>query len=203
MPFFPAGDRDDAQVSVLLPAQADGRSAEEVLARGMSPPQFPISPTELRGQWSFGDLSPGRLEIEGFTVEAREIPHKGGRTFGYRVSDGRSAMAYAPDHCPTVFGPGPDGWGEYHEDALALAAGVDVLVHDAHLLAGELAAEAAWGHAAADYAVALGERAEARRVVLFHHKADRTDDELDELGRGFESAAVQVTVGAEGMVLEL
>ena len=44
-----------------------------------------------------------------------------------------------------------------------------------------MAAEASFGHAAADYAVGLGERAGARRVVLFHHKPDRTDAELDKL----------------------
>ena len=38
------------------------------------------------------------------------MPHKGGRTFGYRVCDGHSAVAYIPDHCPTELGPGPEGW---------------------------------------------------------------------------------------------
>jgi hypothetical protein len=86
------------------------------------------------------------FKAEGFTVEAREVPHKGGRTFGYRVSDGHSAMAYIPDHCPTALGPGPDGWGEYHPAALALAAGVDLLIHDSFLLPDEVAAQASFGH---------------------------------------------------------
>ena len=42
---------------------------------------------------------------------AREIPHKGGRTFGFRVSDGSASVAYLSDHCPTALGPGPDGLG--------------------------------------------------------------------------------------------
>src|SRR5207247_2503831 len=141
LPFFSAGDRDDARVTLLLPEQEEGSAgAEEVLARGMSPPHFPITPAGLRGDWSFGSLAPGVFKAEGFTVEAREVPHKGGRTFGYRVSDGHSAMAYIPDHCPTVLGPGPDGWGEYHPAALALAAGADLLSHDAFLLSAEVAA---------------------------------------------------------------
>ena len=80
-------------------------------------------------------LSPGPLKAEGFTVEAREVPHKGGRTYGYRVSDGHSVLTYIPDHCPTVLGPGPEGLGEYHPAALDLAAGTDLLIHDAFLLA--------------------------------------------------------------------
>ena len=117
LPFFAAGDHPGARVTLMLPEQGSA-GAEQVLARGMSPPHFPITPSGLRGEWSFCSLAPGAFKAEGFTVEAREVPHKGGRTFGYRVSDGRSAIAYIPDHCPTVLGPGPEGWGEDHPAAL-------------------------------------------------------------------------------------
>ena len=69
---------------------------------------------------------------------AREIPHKGGRTFGFRVSDDSATLAYLSDHCPTALGPGPDGLGEYHDAALALAAEADLLIHDAQYLDEEL-----------------------------------------------------------------
>jgi phosphoribosyl 1,2-cyclic phosphodiesterase len=203
LPFFQGGDRDDARVTLLLPGQADEASAEQVLSRAMSPPHFPIQPGDLRGAWTFGTIEPGHQVAEGFSVEVREIPHKGGRTLGYRVSDGRSVVAYVTDHCPTAFGPGPDGWGEYHASALDLAAGADVLIHDAHLLASEVAAEASFGHAAADYAVGLAAAAGARQVVLTHHKPDRTDAALDELGRRFAQAPVDVMVAAEGGILDL
>jgi len=203
LPFFQAGDRDDARVTMLMPDQGDGTSAEQVLARVMSPPFFPISPGGLRGDWTFGTISPGQYKAEGFAIEAREIPHKGGRTLGYRISDGRCVLAYVTDHCPTAFGAGPEGLGEYHDAALALAGGADVLVHDAQLLAEEVAAEAAFGHAAAEYAVGLAARAGARQVVLFHHKPSRTDAELDEVARRFAGAPVPVLVAAEGMRVEL
>ncbi len=203
LPFFRAGDRDGARVTLLLPGQGDGRAAAEVLARGMSPPHFPIPPSGLRGKWSFCTIEPGPFKASGFTVEAREVPHKGGRTFGYRVSDGRCVVTYIPDHCPTVAGPGPEGWGEYHPAALDLAAGADLLIHDSFLLAHEVAAEAALGHAAAEYAAGLGRRAGARRVMLAHHKPDRTDDELDALAARLAGGTPAVTVAAEGGILDL
>ena len=55
----------------------------------MSPPHFPVRADELRGRWTFVSASARGFEFEGFTVHAEEIPHKGGRTFGFRVSDGR------------------------------------------------------------------------------------------------------------------
>jgi phosphoribosyl 1,2-cyclic phosphodiesterase len=206
LPFFRGGDREDARVALLLPEQEDGADAEEVLSRGMSPPHFPITPSGLRGAWTFGSLRPGTVKAEGFLIEAREVPHKGGRTFGYRVSDGRSVLTYIPDHCPTAAGPGPDGWGEYHPAAMALAAGADLLIHDAFMEPREVAAEAAFGHAAADYAVELGRRAGARRVLLAHHKPDRTDQALDELGLRLASQPGQepeVIVAAEGTTYQL
>jgi ribonuclease BN (tRNA processing enzyme) len=203
LPFFPAGDRSDARVDLFLPEQGARADAAAVLAGMMSPPYFPIEPTELEGNWTFARIAPGERQVEGFHVCAREIPHKGGRTFGYRVSDGRSTLAYMPDHCPTSLGPGPDGFGEYHPAAIELAEGVDVLVHDAQLLGEELASEARFGHSVADYAVELGKCAHARAVVLFHHRPDRSDDELDGLARRFTGVSPRVSVAAEGTVLDL
>ena len=111
-------------------------------------------------------------------------------------------MSYVPDHCPTLLGPGDDGLGALHDAAMALAGGVDLLVHDAQLLPDEVAAEASFGHAAADYAVGLARAAGARRVVLFHHKPDRTDDALDALAARFTGDDA-VTVAAEDLVVTL
>ncbi|MDE3065537.1 MAG: MBL fold metallo-hydrolase [Acidobacteriota bacterium] len=202
LPFFSAADRDDARTTVVLPDQLDGSTALAVLARGMSPPHFPVAPDELRGRWTFQTLDPGETRLEGFSVTAREIPHKGGRTFGYRVSDGRGVVAYLPDHCPSALGPGPDGWGEYHDAARDLAAGADVLIHDAQLVHEELAAEARYGHAAVEYAVALGRLCEVREVVLFHHKPGRTDEALDEITHRFGDDP-RVIVASESMAFDL
>jgi phosphoribosyl 1,2-cyclic phosphodiesterase len=203
LPFFAVHECESSRVEVLMPEQEDGADAPSALGGLMSPPYFPVGPRELDGDWSFQTLATGEREVEGFSVLVREIPHKGGRTYGYRISDGHSAIAYMPDHNPTALGPGEDGLGEYHEAALELARDVDVLVHDAQLLPQELAAEAHFGHAAADYAVALGERAGARAVALFHHRLDRTDDELDALAARLAGRSPAVSVATEGVALEL
>jgi phosphoribosyl 1,2-cyclic phosphodiesterase len=203
LPFFRSGDRDDARVSLLVPA-ADGEGdAESLLGRMMSPPFFPIAPAQLRGAWRFGFVPDGACETEEFEVVALEVPHKGGRTFGFRVSDGHSSLAYIPDHCPTAVGAGPDGLGAYHEAALELARDVDLLIHDAHLRAEEVEAEGSFGHAAAEYAVGLAEEAGARRVALFHHRPERTDPEVDATVCRFARSAVPVFAAAEQLALTL
>jgi phosphoribosyl 1,2-cyclic phosphodiesterase len=201
LPFFSAGDRPEARVSVHLPEQ--GTDASDLLARALSPPHFPIGPSELRGAWQFANLAPGEHEMEGFSILALDIPHKGGRTFGFRVSDGTSTLAYLSDHSPIRLGPGPEGLGEYHEAALALVSGVDLLLHDAQHTASEFEAKKAFGHSAVDYAVGLAEKASVGRLLLFHHDPPRTDEQLDELVAGFQGRGVPVEAAAEETVLEL
>ncbi|HUC04521.1 MAG TPA: MBL fold metallo-hydrolase [Acidimicrobiales bacterium] len=203
LPFFLSGDRDDARVTLLLPAQDGPSDAEVLLARMMSPPFFPIEPRQLRGEWRFGLVPVGPFEAEGFTVMPMEVPHKGGRTLGFRVTDGRTSVAYIPDHCPTALGDGPGGVGEYHEAVLELARDVDVLIHDSHLRAEEVAAEGSFGHAAAEYAVGLGQAAGAKRVALFHHRPDRTDTEVEKTLSRFTASSVPVLGAEEGMSLTL
>jgi len=204
LPFFAAGDRDDAHVSVYLPAQAgaDGheREAAAVLARAMSPPHFPIGPDGLRGEWHFESLQAGEAHIEGFDIVAFDVPHKGGRTFGYRISDGDASVAYIPDHCPQ-----PDT-----SPAIVRACtAVDLLVHDAQFLTNERVVADLYGHATVDDALTLAERCHARRLALFHHAPGRADDDVDTIGqRAAHTGAgldgpVTVIVAREEDLLEL
>lgn len=205
LPFFAAGDRPDAVVTLGLPVDGPDVDPIAVLARGMSPPHFPIGPLGLRGAWRFVGVEPGSVEVgaAGFTVEAVEIPHKGGRTFGYRVSDGSATIAYAPDHGPSRLGPGADGLGALHPAALALASGADVLFHDAQHTAEELPSRAHFGHSAADYAVELGATAGAHAVVLLHHDPSRDDAGVRALAAQFADAPIPVSAGIEGHLLVL
>jgi phosphoribosyl 1,2-cyclic phosphodiesterase len=200
LPFFTSGDNPDAHVDLFMPAQGD---AETVLGGLMSNPYFPITPAELRGAWRFHALEPGDHKIEGFNVTALDIPHKGGRSFGYRIADGASSIAYLSDHSPTTIGPGPDGLGEYHPNAMALADRCDVLIHDSQYTDAELPARALWGHSSSGYAVGLAEAAGVGQLLLFHHEPSRNDEAIDEIVATFHRAKVTVRGAAEEMIIDL
>jgi ribonuclease BN (tRNA processing enzyme) len=201
MPFFRSGTQQGHRVDVYLPGQ--GADPEDVLARAIAPPHFPIRPKELGIGWTFHAIEPGECELEGFSVLALEIPHKGGRTFGYRVSDASSTIAYLPDHSPLGLGPGPEGIGVYHEAACTLASGADLLIHDAQHTAQEMPRLGFLGHSAVEYAVGLAERCGVRTLVLFHHDPWRTDEEIDRLVSEQDGAGVSVIAAFDGMVLDL
>jgi phosphoribosyl 1,2-cyclic phosphodiesterase len=192
IPFFIAGDNDQSVVDLYLPAQ-DGLSGTDLLAKMMSPPSFPISPEGLRGRWTFNALQPGRISIAGFDVTAAEVEHKGGRTFGYRIEDGTASIAYIPDHAPSH---------GCSDEAKALIRDVDVLLHDAQFLESERPIAELFGHATVDEAIHLAKDANAATLVLFHHGPARTDDQLDEIGRGLNGSQ-SVVLAAQGQVFEL
>ena len=196
-----------SEVALYVPAHVD-EAGEQIdmkglLSRAMSPPHFPITPAGLNGSWSFAGLDEGESQIAGFSVLVLEVPHKGGRTFGYRVSDGRHTVAYLSDRCPTRLGPGPGGLGEYHEAALRLALDCDVLFHDAQYTDDELPAKACFGHSSHGYALGLAKAAGAKRLVFFHHDPQRSDEQIDAIVRHYGDAPMPVEAAVEGAVIDI
>jgi phosphoribosyl 1,2-cyclic phosphodiesterase len=196
LPFFGAGLAVGSRVDVRVPSP-DGNPVD-TLARGMSPPHFPVGPRDMGPGWSFSTLRAGDWSIEGFDVSVREIPHKGGQTFGFRVSDGAGSIAYLSDHAPHVIGDGEDGLGALHPAALELACDVDVLIHDAQFLAAQFPAVTFLGHSSVEYVVALARAARAGQACLFHHAPDRTDAQIDAIIADQRGAPVPVRAAAEG-----
>ena len=192
VPFFGAGDRDDARVDVFLPAQ-DGKKGYDLMAQFLSPPAFPITPDGLRGDWTFDAIEPGVFEADEFSVTAFEVEHKGGRTYGYRVETAAGSIAYVPDHAPAA---------GVSDEALAAMSGVDLLIHDAQFVETERVICDAYGHATIADAVDLAERVGAGTLVLFHHGPYRNDAALDGICDGIPSG-VPLIVAREGMVLDL
>jgi phosphoribosyl 1,2-cyclic phosphodiesterase len=192
LPFFAAGDRPDAAVTMVVPAQG-GASGRDLLAQLMSPPGFPIEPEGLIGDWRFESLEAGTTELEGFGVTAVDVEHKGGRTFGFVLEEDGRRVAYVPDHAPAV---------GVSDRLLQALDGVDVLVHDAQFLEWERPRARDYGHATVDDAVHLGEKVGARTVVLFHHGPHRVDDALDTMA-DVVPTHLEVVTAREGLVLDL
>jgi ribonuclease BN (tRNA processing enzyme) len=195
LPFFSAGDREAAHVDLYVPEQ-DGLSGRDLLAQTLSPPSFPIPPEGLHGSWAFHGLGQGRHALQGFSITAIDVEHKGGRTFGLRVEDEHGSLAYLPDHAPAA---GVSG------ELTAMLAGVDVLVHDAQFLEAERAVAEDYGHATVEDSLKLGRDCDAGTVVLFHHSPMRTDAALDDIAAWAPTVDVglDVVVARQGMTLDV
>ena len=110
-PSFAAATVDDARVT-LLAARRGGTArrrgaagADDVAA--VLPDRADATPRRLDVRTVARRRLRGRAAS---SCTALDVPHKGGRTFGFRVSDGRTSIAYIPDHCPRRSAPAPKGW---------------------------------------------------------------------------------------------
>jgi phosphoribosyl 1,2-cyclic phosphodiesterase len=175
------------------------------IARSFSPPLFPLELQAAPADVTFHDVPHGRWTIGGTTLEAALVVHRG-PTVGYRIESVGATIAYLPDHEPALAG----GIDERPLDWLsgsAIAAGADVLVHDAQYFEHEYEERIGWGHSSVADTVAYSRAVGAQQLVLFHHEPEHSDDDLDRLEAQARSLAenggAPPTLAREGMVLEL
>jgi phosphoribosyl 1,2-cyclic phosphodiesterase len=180
-------------------------SLQERIARSFSPPLFPIDFRDVPARVTFQDVPRRRWSVEGASLSADLVVHPG-PTVGFRIESPRASFAYIPDHEPALAGP----LGEKSPDWIsgaAIAAGVDMLLHDAQYFEDEYEQRVGWGHSSVADAVAFTHAVRARRLLLFHHEPLHTDVSLARLEERACSLAgrngAQPALAREGMVLEL
>ena len=191
-PFFRPGE-----VHLWGPASAT-LELRTRLTRYLSPPVFPVRIRDLDARVVLHDAPDRPVAIGGFEVVAQHVIHPG-PTVGYRISGDGASIAYLPDHEPALGAlrfPEEPRW----TSGFDLASGVDLLVHDGQYSDDERRARVGWGHSSVTEAVAFGELAGARQLVLFHHDPSHSDAVLDELTAGARARAstIDVVAGREG-----
>ena len=173
------------------------------LVRYLSPPLFPVHLRDIP-RIVLHDVAESAFEIGQFRIMSTLVCHPG-PTVGYRITGPRATLAYLPDHEPalgaTVFPLTPD-WTSGH----VLAAGVDLLVHDAQYTSAEYTVRAGWGHSTLEHTLAFAALARVKHLVTFHHDPAHDDATIDRITAEAVRAAhppFPVTPGAEGVVFEL
>ncbi len=193
LPFFcPAYD---PAVSVNLWAGhiPAGGSLEEIIARLMSPPIFPVPTTALRATRFHGFRAGETIEVrEGLKVRTVALNHPGDAT-GYRIDWHGSSLAVITDH--------EHGDAVKDEAVAAFVEGCDVMVYDAMYSEAEYQRHVGWGHSTPERALALAEAAGVKMPVLFHHEPKRDDAALDAIRRDVKAGFPEAEVAREGMTI--
>ncbi|MEP6620527.1 MAG: MBL fold metallo-hydrolase [bacterium] len=183
-------------------------SIDRVVRDQMSPVVFPVTFEELQARIDFQDLVEEKRAGKGYEVAAMGVRHPGG-ALGYRFTDGNQGtggLVYVSDN---ELSPRAryDELPEWRERFVAFARDADVLVHDTMYTRQEYDAYVGWGHSTYEDAVELALEANVKQLVLFHHRPERTDDEVDVcLAKCREmvascGSALSVVAAAEGMSL--
>jgi phosphoribosyl 1,2-cyclic phosphodiesterase len=191
------------EVHIWGPASA-ALPLEARLARYLSPPLFPVHLRDLPSV-TCHEVPSTPFTIGPFRIEAAYVCHPN-PTVGYRIESGGVSIAYLPDHEPAL-GLREGGWLEPEwTSGHALAAGVDLLLHDAQYSDEEYVQRVGWGHSSYRHAFEFAARAGARELVPFHHDPGHDDAALDRLlAEAVRRAAppFRVSPGREGAVFEI
>jgi phosphoribosyl 1,2-cyclic phosphodiesterase len=185
-PLFTAG----TSITFWGPPQ-EGSSLAERVTGYLSPPFFPVPFEHLPAHVEFVEVQDETWQLDGLAVTACPVSHPG-TTLGYRLEEDGRSIAFVPDN---ELGLDP-------ESGLALAAGADVLLHDAQYTAEEYETRAGWGHSSLEDFAAFLREAGPNEAVMFHHDPSHSDAMLEEMqARAQELTGRAVHLASEGLEL--
>jgi ribonuclease BN (tRNA processing enzyme) len=177
---------------------------ETRLSRYLSPPLFPVHLRDLP-RVVCHEVPAAPFALGPFRIRTALVCHPN-PTVGYRLEEeGRSAV-YLPDHEPALCLEGGRWLAPEWTSGYDLAAGADLLIHDAQFTDTEYARCVGWGHSTYQHALEFADHVGAKEIVLFHHDPAHDDLMLERLladALHRFKPTFRVSAGCEGAVFEL
>ena len=152
------------------------RYMESMFSKVMAPPNFPVRYSDLKASIVYEAGRPDKFEIGSVTVIPIPISHPNTGK-GYKFTEDGKSFVFLTDNELGFVHPG----GLTFEDYQRFCAGADLLFHDAEYTAREYKLLIEWGHSSYVDALRLAHHAGVKKLGLFHHNQERSDDEVDEL----------------------
>jgi phosphoribosyl 1,2-cyclic phosphodiesterase len=201
LPFFSPVLRPGSRLDIYSPPPGCDMTLAQAFHQSLRPPYFPVRLSDLRGEFGFHEVQPGRFMVGEVQVTVACVPHVG-LTAGFRLDWRGRSVAFVPDHQQPT-----DGSHDVAPSVLELAAGADLLIHDAQYTSEEFQAKYDWGHSTVEYAVEIGTRAEVGMLALFHHDPSHSDDFVDSLAAEARAAnssrSMEIFAAHEGLTVTL
>jgi phosphoribosyl 1,2-cyclic phosphodiesterase len=194
-PFFIKGN----EIQIRGANPSSGLSLEATLQNQLAPHYSPLNGLEnLAAGVTIEGFMPGvTITLPGYEVVTAAVPHGSMWTTAFRIMADNKVVTILTD----VEYPTPD---EPLPAAIELAKNADLVVHDAMHADHDYGMRRGWGHSPARAGVIVAERAAAKKLALFHHNPDATDDMIDELVLSTAAkTSVPVFAAAEGSYLDV
>jgi phosphoribosyl 1,2-cyclic phosphodiesterase len=206
VPFFGPLYVRGNQVEIYGPYQGD-LTIERVVSAQMEGVYFPVTIREFGAHLVFKDLREESLQFGPVKVDTMLLSHPG-YCLGYRLTYQDRKFCYITDN--ELYLPGDARRDERYIERLAdFVSDAEVLVTDTTYRDHEYPSKVDWGHSCVTQVVELAARAQVKRLHLFHHDPDQTDDDIDLKVREAREAmekqrgAIEVDAPAEGSEIVL
>jgi phosphoribosyl 1,2-cyclic phosphodiesterase/CheY-like chemotaxis protein len=176
VPFFAPLYQRGNQIEVFGPYQGD-LTIERAISAQMESVYFPVTIREFGARLVFRDLREERLEFGPVRIDTMLLRHPG-YCLGYKLTCRDRVVCYITDnelYLPTD----PRHDARYVQTLADFVRGADVLITDTTYRDHEYPMKVDWGHSCVSQVADLAARAEVKRLHLFHHDPDQTDEDID------------------------
>lgn len=177
----------------------NGATMKQRLHDQMLHPNFPVPMQVMQSDLKFYDLLPGDvMQLGDITIETGSLNHPN-TAMGYRITYQGRTVVYATD---------TEHYSDrLDENLLHLARNANVLIYDACYTDEEYhdpkAPKVGWGHSTWQEGVKMAKAAGVKKLVVFHHDPNHTDDFLDDVEAQVETVFPNSLLAREGMILPI
>jgi len=180
----------------------NGSSLQKLIEAQMQPPHFPITMDSMSATRQYHEITTDQtLNLgDGIYISTFAVNHPNG-CLAYRLQYRSSSVVYCTDTEPMT--------GFQAEQFLKFINNADVLIYDSHYTDDEYygflddSPKQGWGHSTWNEAVRISSVANIRQLVLFHHKENRTDSELQLIEEQAKQHFTNTVAAREGMLIEV
>jgi phosphoribosyl 1,2-cyclic phosphodiesterase len=195
LPFLKPLFEDEVTARIYAGHFEDAMTCREMAERFMAPPFYPITPKWFRAEIDYRDFRPPDVlsPHPGIEISTTRLRHPNG-CVGYRVNHGGKSVCYATDveHIP----------GELDRDLVEAIRDSDMIIYDCMYTEAEFSRFIGYGHSTWEHGVRLCEAANVKRLVIFHHRPGRDDEQLLEIEAAAQARFPGAVVARTGLVLE-
>ncbi len=176
VPFFAPLYVRGNQVEIYGPYQGDLTIARAIAAQ-MEGVYFPVTIREFGAHLVFRDLREESLDFGQVRITTMLLKHPGS-CLGYKITCHGRSVCYITDnelYLPTD----PRRDQRYLDRLTEFVRSTDVLITDTTYRDHEYPSKVDWGHSCVSEVADLAVRAGVKRLHLFHHDPDQSDDDID------------------------
>ncbi|MDP8262761.1 MAG: MBL fold metallo-hydrolase [Candidatus Ancaeobacter aquaticus] len=197
LPFFEPAYFGTTKIYMFGPRTLS-QDLEKVLENAMIPPFFPITMEDMGAQKIINNLTEKNIVlihskgakpvtlnkfIDSYTMKKESVKIGVLKNYSH-PRDGVHVYSVEYKGKKVVFSTDVEGYAGGDQRLIQFSKGADVLIHDAQYVKESYAnpkyPKQGWGHSTIDMAVEVAQKAEAKKLVLYHHDPDDTDKMVNE-----------------------
>ena len=151
------------------------KGLEEVFNTFLQPEIWPVKLDDLQADISFIDLDENDIVINNSTTISNSLHAHPNGAYSIKIKILNKILTYSTDCEHPKEG--------LNQNVINFAEESDILIHDAQYTPEDLVKYKGWGHSSWENAVDVAIRSNSKKLILFHHSPDYSDDALDEIER--------------------